>query len=70
MILQKTARAKDLADRLEAFMEEEIYPNEERFYRESEDGGPWQVQPVIEELKPKAKAAGRRPRRPAPPTPD
>src|SRR5690606_33873403 len=37
---------------------EHIYPNEARFYRESEDLGPWAVHPVVEELKIKARAAG------------
>jgi acyl-CoA dehydrogenase len=44
--------------RLEAFMAEHIYPNERRYYLESERLGPWQVQPIVEELKPKARAAG------------
>ncbi len=39
-------------------MDEHIYPNEARFYEEVEAAGPWEVVPVIEELKPKARAAG------------
>ncbi len=35
-----------------------IYPNEDRSLRESEAGGTWAVQPVMQELKPKARAAG------------
>jgi acyl-CoA dehydrogenase len=58
MILETSEKTSQLQVRLLAFMEEQIYPNEERFYRESEDLGPWKVQPVIEELKPKARAAG------------
>jgi acyl-CoA dehydrogenase len=58
MLFPKSERVLRLEADLLAFMEEHIYPNEERFYRESEDLGPWKVQPVIEELKPKAKAAG------------
>jgi acyl-CoA dehydrogenase len=58
MILETSEKTRRLQVRLLAFMEEQIYPNEERFYRESEDLGPWKVQPVIEELKPKARAAG------------
>src|SRR6267142_1440720 len=58
MILETSEKTRELQVRLLAFMEEQIYPNEERFYRESEDLGPWKVQPVIEELKPKARAAG------------
>jgi acyl-CoA dehydrogenase len=58
MILETSEKTRQLQVRLLAFMDEQIYPNEERFYRESEDLGPWKVQPVVEELKPKARAAG------------
>lgn len=58
MIPDCSAKSLALKGRLEAFMEEHIYPNEARFYRESEDLGPWQVQPIVEELKAKAKAEG------------
>ncbi|OFX00840.1 MAG: acyl-CoA dehydrogenase [Alphaproteobacteria bacterium RIFCSPHIGHO2_12_FULL_63_12] len=51
-------KVRDYEARLADFMAEYIYPNELRYYRESEIGGPWRVQPVIEELKPKARAAG------------
>ncbi len=44
--------------RLDAFMAEHIYPNELRYYQQAERLGPWQIYPVIEELKPKARAAG------------
>lgn len=39
-------------------MDRHIYPNEERFYREAEELGPWKVYPVVEELKPLARAEG------------
>ncbi|MBC7394052.1 MAG: acyl-CoA dehydrogenase family protein [Variovorax sp.] len=39
-------------------MEEHIYPNEKRYYKEAEELGPWKVAPVLEELKPKARDAG------------
>jgi acyl-CoA dehydrogenase len=58
MIPEKTQRVLELETRLLDFMEEHIYPNEARFYRESEDLGPWKVQPVVEELKVKARMAG------------
>ena len=58
MDLTQSPKVRELKARLEAFMDEHIYPNEDRYYRESEEGGPWKVQPVIEELKPKARAAG------------
>jgi acyl-CoA dehydrogenase len=47
-----------LKHRLEAFMDRHVYPNEERFYREAEELGPWKVYPVVEELKPLARAEG------------
>jgi acyl-CoA dehydrogenase len=47
----------DLEKRLLAFMDEHIYPNEERFYREVE-GNRWSPTKIVEELKPKARAAG------------
>ena len=53
-----TPKVTALCERLEAFMAEYIYPNEVRYYQEAERLGPWRVYPVIEELKPKAKAAG------------
>lgn len=57
-MFELSARAREIKIRLEAFMDSHIYPNEARFFRESEAGGAWAVQPVVEELKPKAKAAG------------
>jgi acyl-CoA dehydrogenase len=57
-MFELSARAHEAKTRLEAFMDAHIYPNEARFFRESEECGAWTVQPVVEELKPKAKAAG------------
>jgi acyl-CoA dehydrogenase len=57
-MFELSARAREAKIRLEAFMDSHIYPNEGRFFRESEECGAWAVQPVVEELKPKAKAAG------------
>ena len=51
-------KVQDLQKRLVAFMEEHIYPNEERYYKEAETLGPWKVAPVLDELKPKAREAG------------
>ncbi|MEQ1852245.1 MAG: acyl-CoA dehydrogenase family protein, partial [Chthoniobacteraceae bacterium] len=55
---KSTARAESLRQRVNDFIEQHIYPNERRFYDEAEKLGPWAVYPVVEELKPKAKAAG------------
>jgi len=52
-----TEKVKSLQQRLSAFMDEHIYPNEKRFYQEIENDR-WSPTKVIEELKPKARAAG------------
>jgi acyl-CoA dehydrogenase len=52
-----TDKVKSLQQRLSAFMDEHIYPNEKRFYQEIENDR-WAPTKVIEELKPKARAAG------------
>ena len=52
-----TDKVKSLQQRLSAFMDEHIYPNEKRFYQEIENDR-WVPTKVIEELKPKARTAG------------
>ncbi len=51
-------KVRDLQAKLTAFMDEHIYPNEERFSAEIAAGDRWQPTSVVEELKPKARAAG------------
>jgi acyl-CoA dehydrogenase len=62
MIAEVSARAKELQQRLAAFMDEHVYPNEAAFHREKEKaragGDPWKPVSVVEELKPRARAAG------------
>jgi acyl-CoA dehydrogenase len=58
MIVEVSARAKELQQRLAAFMDEHIYPNEAAFHRQKADGDRWQPVPIVEELKPTARAAG------------
>jgi acyl-CoA dehydrogenase len=58
MIPDISPKAADYRDRVLAFMDEFVYPNEARFYREAEDLGPWRVYPVVEELKAEAKSRG------------
>jgi acyl-CoA dehydrogenase len=50
-------KVKGLQERLRAFMDEHIYPNEKRYYQEIENNR-WAPTRIIEELKPKARAAG------------
>ena len=62
MIWEHSAKTTDLLERLKAFFDEHIYPNEARFHAEVEgfrkSGNVWQTVPVIEELKPLARKAG------------
>jgi len=50
-------KTRELQRRLLAFMDEHIYPNEQHFANEIETNR-WQPTHIIEELKPKARAAG------------
>jgi len=50
-------KVKELQRRLQAFLDEHIYPNERRFHDEVERNR-WTPTRIIEELKPKARAAG------------
>jgi acyl-CoA dehydrogenase len=52
-----SAKVRDLQERVTAFMQEHIYPNEKLYYEQiAEDR--WRAVPIIEQLKPKARAAG------------
>ena len=51
-------KVKALQKKLQAFMDEHIYPNEKRFENETQQGDRWKPSRIIEELKPKARAAG------------
>ena len=58
MAFDPSPKVQALQQRLLAFMDEHMYPNEERHLAQVEKIGPWQVSTVLEELKPKARAAG------------
>jgi acyl-CoA dehydrogenase len=51
-------RSREYGERLAAFMDEHIYPNEERFYAQLQEGDHWEEPALLEELKAKARAAG------------
>jgi len=57
MDFEYSQKTKDLLKRVTAFMDEHVYPNEQRFLDEVAEGDRWQPTEVIEELKAKAKAA-------------
>ena len=62
MFAEPSARTRDLLDRMLAFFDQHIYPNEARHHEElhvlRQAGNPWQPSALIEELKPIARAAG------------
>src|SRR3954465_9188405 len=58
MDFEYSPRVKDLQKRLIAFMAEHIYPREPKYYAHVRSDKRWQPVPIIEELKPKARAAG------------
>ncbi len=49
---------QDLRERLLAFMDEQIYPNEALFRQQIAEGDRWSPPPILEGLKPKARAEG------------
>ncbi|MFC4724740.1 acyl-CoA dehydrogenase family protein [Glycocaulis abyssi] len=60
MNFEYSARCKDYLARVRAFMDEHVYPNEKTYHDQLAGFGTnrWQVLPIIEELKAKAKAQG------------
>jgi acyl-CoA dehydrogenase len=62
MSFKFSERSLELQQRLLKFMEQHVYPNEERFHDEVESnrqaGNAWQPTRIVEELKPKAREAG------------
>ncbi len=62
MDFEFSPKVKDLQSRLSAFMDEHIYPNEQRFFEEIEAnrraGNAWVPTKIIEELKQKSRAVG------------
>jgi len=58
MDFEFSARTKDLQKKLLAFMDEHIYPSEAKYTAHVKSEKRWEPVPIIEELKPKARAAG------------
>ncbi|MGH6627430.1 MAG: acyl-CoA dehydrogenase family protein [Burkholderiaceae bacterium] len=51
-------KVQDLQRRLQAFMDEHVYPSEETYVQQLHSGERFKVLPVVEELKAKARAQG------------
>jgi len=58
MMFEFSARVKELQQRLQAFLDEHVYPNEKTYDEQLRSGDRWQVPPILEELKGRARAAG------------
>ena len=59
MILDYSDKVKTLIARLEAFMDEHVYPNEAEYFRQIDSADDrWNVPPILDELKSRARDAG------------
>ena len=59
MHFEYSDKVKALQKKLQAFMDEHVYPNEATYQRQLDEGASrWDIPPIMEELKDKAKAAG------------
>src|ERR1700752_2708415 len=58
MEFEHSEKVRKLQERVEAFMAEHVYPNEEELFAQVNEGDRWQPLPLLESLKAKARAAG------------
>jgi acyl-CoA dehydrogenase len=58
MDFEYSPKVKELRKRLIAFMEEHVYPNDQKWWEHVKGERRWETVPIIEELKPRARAAG------------
>ena len=58
MEFEHSEKVRALQTRVEAFMVEQIYPNEEELFAEVDQGDRWQPVRLLETLKAKARTAG------------
>ncbi|MGB1148150.1 MAG: acyl-CoA dehydrogenase family protein, partial [Alphaproteobacteria bacterium] len=59
MLMPLSDKAKDLQERLQAFMEDVVYPAESVFHEQhAAQSDRWVTPPIMEELKAKAREAG------------
>jgi acyl-CoA dehydrogenase len=57
MEFEHSEKVRALQARVEAFMADQIYPNEEELFAQLCEGGRWQPVPLLETLKSKARTA-------------
>lgn len=58
MDFEFSRKTKEYLERLGAFMDAHVYPNEQRYREELDRGGRWEEPPLIGELQQKARTAG------------
>ena len=58
MDFEHSEKVRTLRARLDAFMVEHIYPNEEELFAQVDKGDRWEPVPLMESLKAKARTAG------------
>ncbi|WP_458413502.1 acyl-CoA dehydrogenase family protein [Schinkia sp. CFF1] len=59
MLFEKSARVKELEERVTAFMNEVVYPNEAVYEEQLKSGNTrWEIPPIMEEMKQQAREAG------------
>jgi len=57
MLFELSPKSTELQNKLKIFMDEDVYPNEEAYYRQLNQGDRWDIIPLVETLKEKAQAA-------------
>ncbi len=58
MDFELSPTTEHLQERLLAFMQEHIYPNEQLFHEQVEEGHRWEPPPILEDLKQRARSEG------------
>jgi len=58
MDFEFSPKVKALSEELGAFMDEHVYPNEERFWEQVEEGDRWEPPALLDELKARAREQG------------
>ena len=58
MNFDHSEKVLELRGQIEAFMEENVYPNEKTYHEQVESGDRWSTPPIMEELKERARSAG------------
>jgi len=58
VIFEHDEMTQHLIGRVQRFMDEHIYPNQETYRRQEHEGNRWKAVPIVDELKAKARAEG------------